>query len=121
MILWPFVLLGAPVFYVAARLGIGIGVCRRFGFQPVLLHYYQPIPRYESLPDSIFTDPQTLPGIQLDRDRFSATLKHLSEKSAETQWPDKAGALGQYHSNNDNLNDNHRFSLIQTCRLKIKH
>lgn len=97
------VILTAPIYYFVARTGIGADLCRKFGFQPIRLHYYQPIPRYEALPDSIFTDPQTLPGIQLDRDRFSATLKHLSVKSAEAQWPDKAGALGEYHTNNDNF------------------
>lgn len=97
------VVLTAPIYYFVARTGIGADLCRKFGFQPIRLHYYQPIPRYETLPDSVFTEPQTLPGIPLNRDRFSATLKHLSEKSAETQWPDKAGALGQYHTNNDNF------------------
>ena len=99
------VVLTAPIYYFVARTGIGADLCRKFGFQPIRLHYYQPIPRYETLPDSVFTEPQTLPGIPLNRDRFSATLKHLSEKSAETQWPDKAGALGQYHTNNDNSTD----------------
>ncbi len=97
------ILITAPVYYFVARTGVGADLCRKFRFQPIRLHYYQPIPRYETLPDSIFTEAQTLPGIQLDRDRFSATLKHLSEKSAEAQWPDKAGALGQYYTNNDNF------------------
>lgn len=97
------VLLTAPIYYFVARTGIGAGLCRKFGFQPIRLHYYQPIPRYETLPDSIFTEPQALPGIPLDRDRFSAILKHLSEKSGEAQWPDKPGAPGQYYTNNDNF------------------
>jgi predicted O-methyltransferase YrrM len=97
------ILITAPVYYFVARTGVGADLCRKFRFQPIRLHYYQPIPRYETLPDSIVTEAQTLPGIQLDRDRFSATLKHLSKKSAEAQWPDKAGALGQYYTNNDNF------------------
>lgn len=97
------VLLTAPIYYFVARTGIGADLCRKFGFQPIRLHYYQPIPRYETLPDSVFTEPETLPGIPLSRDRFSATLTRLSEKSAETLWPDKAGAPGQYHTNNNNF------------------
>lgn len=97
------VILTAPIYYFVARTGIGADFCRIFGFQPIRLHYYQPIPRYETLPDSIFTELQALPGIQLDRNRFSVTLRRLSEKASETQWPDKAGAPGQYHISNDNF------------------
>jgi hypothetical protein len=97
------IVITAPLYYFVARSGIGVDLCRKFGFQPVRLHYYQPIPRYETLPDSIFTDVQTLPGIPIVRDRFSATLKRLSEKATEAQWSDKAGTPGQYHTNNDNF------------------
>lgn len=97
------ILITAPAYYFVARTGIGADLCRKFGFQPIRLHYYQPIPRYEALPDSVFTEPQNLPGIELDRSRFSATLRHLSQKAAETQWPDKPGAPGQYYTGNDNF------------------
>lgn len=95
--------LTAPLYYFVARTGIGADLCRKCGFQPIRLHYYQPIPRYEALSDSVFTEPQNLPGIELDRSRFSATLRHLSQKAPETLWPDKPGAPGQYYTDNDNF------------------
>lgn len=97
------ILVTAPLYYFIARSGIGADLCRKFGFQPIRLHYYQPIPRYEALPESTFNSPQALPGISMDRGRFSETLRRLSEKAGEATWPEKPGAQGQYHSSNDNF------------------
>lgn len=97
------ILITVPIYCFVARTGVGVDLCRKFGFQPIRLHYYQPIPRYETLPDSVFTDMQNYPGISLDRDRFSSTLQRLSEQAGEAIWPDKASAPGHYYTSNDNF------------------
>ncbi len=86
----PFVAFFAPLFYYVARTGVGMNLCRKWGFEPMRIHYYQPIPDYEKLPDSFYTTPQDLPGIVLDTQAIESTLKQLSAFASECQWQENA-------------------------------
>ena len=99
-IMFPFILIFAPLFLLAARTGAGISLCRRFGFQPVLIHYYQPIPKYESVPDEYFVTKQNLPGFSLHEDNIPSILGNISAYAHECAWPDHATGKGIYFSLN---------------------
>ncbi|MFN8376017.1 MAG: class I SAM-dependent methyltransferase [Anaerolineae bacterium] len=96
----PLVWLFAPLFYYVARSGTGMTLCRKWGFEPMLLHYYQPLPDYEKLPESFYTTPQDLPGIRLEPTAIESTLKHLSAFAGECQWPEQASKDGDYYAQN---------------------
>lgn len=93
----------APLFALIARTGYGVGICRRFGFHPIRLHYYQPIPRYESVPETVFAERRDLPGIALDPERIRATLTKLAAYGAEASWPRTPQTSGTYSAANDNF------------------
>ena len=97
------VLATALIYYIVARTGIGADLCRKFGFQPIRIHYYQPIPRYEVLNSEIFEARQDFPGFKLDASGFTQLLANLGEFQSEANWPAKPAALGQYHTNNENF------------------
>ncbi len=97
------ILLTAPIYYFVARTGIGADLCRKFGFQPVRIHYYQPIPRYEAVGDEVFQAAQNFPGFKLDRSRSKQLLARLGTFQGEAVWPADPIAAGQYHTNNDNF------------------
>jgi predicted O-methyltransferase YrrM len=97
---YPLVWLTAPLYYFLARTGAWIGICRRFGFEPIRLYFYQPVPEYEAIPPAYFESPQDLPGVRLDEDLFSATLTTLSAHAHECGWPEQATAPGQYYAQN---------------------
>jgi len=96
-----FVAMLAPIFALAARSGFGIDACRRWGFQPVRLHFYQPIPRYESMPAATFDAPQPYPGLEFDGRRFVQTLDQLAPFAVEADFPRDAQPLGRYSARND--------------------
>jgi hypothetical protein len=97
----PLAALLAPLFAVVARTGYGVDVCRRFGFQPVRLHYYQPIPRYETLPAAAFDARQTPPGFRIDEERVRETLRTLAPFGAEASWTRAPAPPGTYTATND--------------------
>ena len=99
----PFVLLGVPVFYVVARTGIGAQLCRRFGFQPIRLHFYQPIPEYEKLTEEIFTRRQEFPGFRIEDAAVRDLLSRIGPSSAEISWPEQPSAPGTYYTTNPNF------------------
>jgi predicted O-methyltransferase YrrM len=101
--LWPAILIAAPIVYLASRAGIGIDVCRRVGFHPVRLHYYQPIPRYESVPESTFTARRELPGVHVDPESVRTTLKSLARFGAEATWTRTPALRGIYTADNQNF------------------
>jgi hypothetical protein len=96
----PFVLLFAPIFYYVARTGTGAEICRRMGFQPLLLHYYQPLPEYENVPLQFFDLPHHCPGFEMDKDDFSAQLQQLGVYSNECVWPETTNKPGEYYTQN---------------------
>lgn len=93
----------APIFALVARTGIGVDLCRRFGFHPLRLHYYQPVPRYEEVPPEHFGRPLEHPGVEIDLDRARALLQRLAPFGAECRWPDAPGAPGAYYGGNENF------------------
>jgi predicted O-methyltransferase YrrM len=93
----------APVFALAARTGIGVELCRRFGFHPVRLHFYQPVPRYEDVPPEQFGRVLDAPGVDVDLARAETVLARLAPFGAECRWPDAAGASGTYYAMNENF------------------
>jgi predicted O-methyltransferase YrrM len=99
----PVAALLAPVFAAVARTGIGVEACRRFGFHPVRLHYYQPVPRYETVPEAAFSERHDLPGIALDPERIRATLRALAAFGGEADWPRDPAPPGTYSAANDNF------------------
>lgn len=99
----PLVALLAPLFAVVARTGYGVEICRRFGFQPVRLHFYQPIPRYETLPALVFDGRQSFPGFGIDEEKVRATLHKLGRFGAEADWPRDPMPPGRYTAANDNF------------------
>ena len=90
----------APLFYYVARSGTGMALCRRWGFEPMLVHYYQPIPNYEDVQESFHTTPQDLPGITLDQSAVEATLKQLGKFAGECHWQEHATREGEYYAQN---------------------
>lgn len=96
----PLVWLFAPLFYYVARSGTGMALCRKWGFEPMLIHYYQPIPDYEKTPDSFYTTPQDLPGITLDSAAIEATLTKLGAFAEECQWQETTTREGEYYAQN---------------------
>ncbi|HUG91889.1 MAG TPA: class I SAM-dependent methyltransferase [Planctomycetaceae bacterium] len=96
----PFVAVLAPLFLVVARTGVGASVCRWFGFQPVLIHYYQPVPRYEDVPPAWFETPHEPPGVRIDRQRIREQLERLAAFAGECVWPDRPPADGGYYATN---------------------
>jgi predicted O-methyltransferase YrrM len=101
--LYPFIVLFAPLFYLAARMRVGISLCRKLGFEPLLVHFAEPIPDYEKIPASYFDTPQNLPGIHLDREKIISCVKTLGTYGAECHWPDQADTPGQYYTQNINF------------------
>lgn len=97
----PFVALAAPAIAVAARTGVGVELCRRFGFHPLRVHFYAPVPEYESVPPQYFAQPQPFPGFEIDRERVRPTLERLGAFASECDWPAAPGAPGEYHSDNE--------------------
>lgn len=93
----------APVFALVARTGYGVAVCRRFGFHPLRVHFYQPVPRYETVPPAHFEQPLEHPGVEIDLDRARALLGRLAGFGGECRWPEAAGTPGTYHGGNGNF------------------
>jgi hypothetical protein len=103
VILPPVAVLLAPVFALIARTGYGVEICRRLGFHPLRLHYYQPIPKYESAPGAVFVQPRSLPGFGIDRARVAAQLKELARFGGEAQWTRGSAVPGSYTPANENF------------------
>jgi len=103
VVLPPLAALLSPFFALVARTGYGVDICRRFGFHPIRLHYYQPVPQYESVPDAVFSERRDLPGIDISPDRIRATLQQLSAFGAEADWSRQPAAAGTYSATNDNF------------------
>lgn len=91
----------APFFALVARTGYGVEVCRRFGFHPVRLHYYQPIPRYETVPEGVFQEPARLPGFAIEPAKVQTTLQVLGQFGAEASWSREPRPPGEYTAAND--------------------
>jgi predicted O-methyltransferase YrrM len=102
-IIIPLVLVTSPVFYFAAKNRIGIGICRRLGFHPLPIHFYEPVPAYESVPDDYFETKQSFPGFSIDLDAAASALKQISCYVQECNWPDKRTAEGVYYTGNVNF------------------
>lgn len=103
MLLPPFVWLTSPVYALVARTGIGVEGCRRRGWHPVRVHFYHPVPRYESVDPKVFDTAHAMPGVEMDTSAFAARLRVLSPHASECDWPEKAGAPGIYHWSNGNF------------------
>jgi predicted O-methyltransferase YrrM len=96
----PLVMLFAPIFYYVARTGTGIDICRKMGFQPLLIHYYQPIPDYENTPATFFSNPKDFPGFKIDSELVRAQLELLSPYANECNWPENSSQPGEYFTEN---------------------
>jgi|GEM_PF-7085316 len=89
----PFILLFSPLFYLVARTGVGVGICRKLGFHPTLIHYYQTVPRYEDIPESYYSTRQDFPGFSINPEAVNATLASLSHYAGECVWPENKTAF----------------------------
>ena len=107
----PLIVLSAPLYYLIAKTGIGIAICRRFRFHPVLVHFYQPVPEYESLPDNYFRQKQDLPGMNMKMSAIRACLEQLAPFAPECNWPENETAPQRYYWKNQN------FSYSSACIL----
>lgn len=87
-LLTPFIVVTAPLYYFIAKTGIGMALCRRFKFHPLLIHFYQPVPEYELLPPSYFQQKQDLPGVTIDMTVIQDYLQQLGRFSPECGWPE---------------------------------
>ncbi|MBL8384242.1 MAG: class I SAM-dependent methyltransferase [Burkholderiales bacterium] len=103
LLLLPLVWLTAPLYALVARTGAGAEWCRRFGWHPVRVHFYHPVPEYEKVDRSVFEQPRPTPGIDLDPARFAERLAGLGRYAAECSWPEEAGPPGTYHAGNGNF------------------
>lgn len=103
ILLFPCVVITAPIFYLVSRTGIGISICRKFGFQPLLVHYYSPIPQYELIPESYFTTEQNFPGFKIDRQKINVVMETLASYQSECDWPERANNPSTYYSQNPNF------------------
>ncbi len=99
-IILPFIYVFAPLFRRAAITGVGIPRCRKFGFQPILIHYYQPVPEYESVPDEYFVDKQHFPGFSIHKNNVLLMLRNISAFAPECVWPEYVDKEGVYFSQN---------------------
>jgi len=97
----PVVAAAAPFYAIAARTGIGVGLCRRLGFHPMRVHFYSPVPDYESVPPEHFTRRQPCPGIALEPARLERQLESLGRYAGECDWPETSQSLGTYHWQNE--------------------
>lgn len=97
----PVVAIAAPFYALAARTGVGVNLCRRLGFHPLRVHFYSPVPEYESVPLRHFTEHQPSPGIELDGARLAEQLQRLLRHAAECDWPETSRGPGTYHAQNE--------------------
>jgi len=102
-VITPLAAVLAPLFALVARTGFGVGICRRLGFHPVRLHYYQPIPRYEELPAAAFDERQAFPGFRIDVDKVRGILRGLARFGGEANWTRDPAPPGTYSAANDNF------------------
>jgi len=100
VILYPLVILTSPIFYLAAKTGIGIPWCRRLKFHPLAVHFYQPIPEYEEIPNTFFQTKQSFPGFKIDDTTIRQTLERLSLYSDECVWPEQPDTPSTYYAQN---------------------
>lgn len=100
IVLSPVLALTAPIYALAARTGIGAAWCRRFGWQPVRVHFYQPIPEYEKIPPAYFEVPRSMPGVRFDEGSLPATLESLGVYATECRWPEGDTPEGVYSATN---------------------
>jgi hypothetical protein len=97
----PVVAAAAPFYALAARTGVGVTLCRRLGFHPLPVHFYSPVPSYESVAAGHFREPRPCPGIDLDPPRLAAELRKLAQYATECEWPDASEGSGTYHTQNE--------------------
>jgi hypothetical protein len=100
ILLVPIAFILSPFFSLIARTGVGISITRNFGFHPLRVHYYQPVPEYESVPDEFFIKKQKFPGFDMNIERVKETLEKLSGYAIECSWPEAKGRDGIYYSQN---------------------
>lgn len=93
----------APIFYRAAKSGIGIDHCRRLGFHPLLVHFYTPVPEYEEIPGSYFCRAHQYSGFSLDLAKAKRELMQLSQYAKECSWPENDLGDGRYYWSNSNF------------------
>lgn len=79
----------APLFRNIARHGYGGNICLRWGFLPLPVHYYSPVPDIEDLRRrKVWTKKTTLTGIDFNPTNQIALLHRLGERyGKECQWP----------------------------------
>jgi hypothetical protein len=82
--------------------GIGSNECLKYGFLPVPIHFYSPIPDIEDLKmRDVWAVESKLHGINLDIEKQLKFLQDLSEFGEECKWPfEKSKEDVFFHSNN---------------------
>jgi hypothetical protein len=100
VILPPLAALFSPIFYLIAKTGIGVSICRRWGFQPILRHYYEPIPEYETVPPGYFEKRHDSPGVTLDMGAVREVLQNLAAYGPECEWPEGVPRGGGFFAAN---------------------
>jgi methyltransferase family protein len=117
----PFVFFFSPLFYWVAKTGNGVSICRRMGFQPLLVHYYEPVPDYESVPVDYFHTRQTFPGFEIVTRTVTATLHKISAYAGECRWPENKSEEGVYFAQNGSFGYSSAailYSMIRSFKSK---
>lgn len=104
------VILFSPIVIPITKLmvisGIGTNVCLKFGFLPVPVHFYHPIPDIKDLKHrKIWSKTSKMGGIKIDKEECLKFIKHLGDKyENECEWPNDPSADSmQFHLNNGNF------------------
>jgi hypothetical protein len=100
VLLPPLALVFSPIFYLIAKTGIGVSICRGWGFQPILRHYYEPIPEYETVPPGYFEVRHDCPGVSLEMSAVLEIMQGLGAYGSECQWPEETPGDGGYFAAN---------------------
>lgn len=112
----PFIFFFSPLFHWVAKTGNGVSLCRRMGFQPLLVHYYEPVPNYESVSLEYFQTKQMFPGFEIDVGTVTASLHKISSYAGECKWPENKSAGTFYFSQNGSFGFSSATILHSTIR-----
>lgn len=100
VLLWPFIIVSWPLLFFVTKTGLGIRLYRWLGLHPLLVHFYQPIPNYETVPLEYFRQKQKFPGFTISPELITRTLRSLSQFSHECSWPEHKQDRVPYYAQN---------------------
>jgi len=109
-------LIFGPIFALIARTGYGADICMRYGFLPLPVHYYSPVPDIPTLQKNNYWLEQKrsdMAGIEFNIENQLKLIQTLGKKfGQECVWPEKQGS-GKFHY----YFENPRFGYTSACFL----